>query len=63
VEPSFVGKSVGRKPVYNITVAGMPEFVANGVLVHNCMDTARYSLFSFHKHRGANKYRGKTRRW
>ncbi len=28
-------------PVYNLTVQGAPEFVANGLLVHNC-DTMRY---------------------
>jgi hypothetical protein len=24
------------EPVYNLTVAGQPEYFANGVLVHNC---------------------------
>jgi phage terminase large subunit len=33
----------GRQPVYNLTVAGSPEFYANGVLVHNC-DALRYMV-------------------
>jgi hypothetical protein len=32
-----------HEPVYNITVAGEPEFFANGILVHNC-DAGRYSF-------------------
>lgn len=32
-----------RVPVYNLTVAGTPEYFANGVLVHNC-DALRYAL-------------------
>lgn len=27
----------GSSPVYNLTVEEVPEFFANGVLVHNCM--------------------------
>jgi hypothetical protein len=34
-------------PVYDITVAGVHEFFANGVLVHNCMDSLRYALHSY----------------
>ncbi len=30
-----------QAPVYNLTVQGAPEFVANGALVHNC-DAGRY---------------------
>lgn len=30
--------------VYNLTVDGPPEFYANGILVHNCMDAARYLI-------------------
>lgn len=26
-----------RAPVYNLQVAGTPEYFANGVLVHNCL--------------------------
>lgn len=33
----------GRADVYNLTVAGAPEYFANGVLVHNC-DAARYMV-------------------
>jgi len=34
-----------RQPVYNLTVAGVPEYFAGGVLVHNC-DAARYAIAS-----------------
>lgn len=30
--------------VYNLTVAGQPEYFANGLLVHNCADATRYLL-------------------
>jgi hypothetical protein len=63
VPQNFVGKSVGRRAVFNITVDGLPEFFANGVLVHNCMDADRYALYSYHRHGGRGKYRGRTRRW
>lgn len=33
---------IGNGPVYNLTVGGVPEFYANGVLVHNC-DAAFYA--------------------
>lgn len=29
-------------PVYNLTVEGVPEYFANGILVHNCLDSLRY---------------------
>lgn len=29
--------------VFNITVENQPEYFANGILVHNCQDAARYS--------------------
>lgn len=32
--------------VYNLTVEDRPEFFANGVLVHNCLDALRYGLFT-----------------
>lgn len=32
-----------RRPVFNLTVEGCPEYFANGILVHNC-DTARYCM-------------------
>lgn len=31
-----VEKASGRRPVYDLTVDGLPEFFANGILVHNC---------------------------
>lgn len=34
-------------PVYDLTVDGPPEFFANGVLVHNCMDGLRYPIFNY----------------
>ena len=33
-------------PVFDLTVDGPPEFFANGVLVHNCMDSLRYAVMS-----------------
>jgi hypothetical protein len=36
--------AAGRSPVYNLTVQDQPEFFANGVLVHNCLDALRYLL-------------------
>lgn len=32
-----------RQPVYNLTVEDTPEYIANGVLVHNC-DALRYMV-------------------
>jgi hypothetical protein len=34
----------GVETVYNITVAGCHEYYANGYLVHNCYDEARYMV-------------------
>lgn len=31
-----VEKTPLRLPVYNLSVAGKPEYFANGILVHNC---------------------------
>jgi hypothetical protein len=39
-------RAVGRAEVYNLTVAGTPEYFANGVLVHNCLDALRYFCLS-----------------
>ena len=36
--------STDRAAVYDLTVDGPPEFFANGVLVHNCLDSTRYAL-------------------
>jgi len=32
--------------VYNLTINNYPEFFANGILVHNCLDALRYGLKS-----------------
>lgn len=37
---------VGIDTVYNLTVEEVPEYYANGVLVHNCADEIRYLLLS-----------------
>lgn len=39
-----VSENQGKRPVYNLTVAGTPEYFANGILVHNCLDASRYAL-------------------
>jgi hypothetical protein len=37
-------RDLGRKAaVYNLTVSGVPEYFANGILVHNC-DALRYMV-------------------
>ena len=33
-----------RQPVYDLTIDGLPEFYANGILVHNSMDARRYGI-------------------
>jgi len=35
---------VGYADVYDLTVDELPEFVANGILVHNSKDEERYYL-------------------
>jgi phage terminase large subunit len=45
--PVYVERVVAqteRRAVYNLTVSETPEYFANGVLVHNCMDALRYCL-------------------
>lgn len=37
-------EKLGVEPVYNLSVRDQPEFYANGVLVHNCMDALRYAV-------------------
>jgi hypothetical protein len=41
-----VGVSDSRRSedVYDLTIDGPPEFYADGVLVHNCMDALRYAI-------------------
>ena len=41
-----------EKRVYDLTIEGQPEFFANGILVHNCIDGLRYSLSDYIKARG-----------
>lgn len=41
-----------EKRVYDLTIEGQPEFFANGILVHNCIDGIRYSLVDYIKARG-----------
>lgn len=36
----------GTALVHNLTVYGAPEYFAEGVLVHNCLDALRYGLMS-----------------
>jgi hypothetical protein len=58
VEPvpqNLGGRSVGQHKVYNLTVEDCPEFFANGVLVHNCLDALRYALYSY-KRQGLTRY-------
>jgi hypothetical protein len=43
---SIDGGSGGTELVYDLCVAGCHEYFANGVLVHNCVDAARYALYS-----------------
>jgi hypothetical protein len=33
-----------KQPVYDLTIDAVPEFFANGILVHNSMDSRRYAL-------------------
>ena len=36
----------GRSSVYGLTVYGRPEYLADGVLVRNCLDALRYVVMS-----------------
>lgn len=38
-----------EKRVYDLTIEDQPEFFANGILVHNCIDGLRYALFEYIK--------------
>lgn len=40
------GEIAGKEHVYDLTVECAHEYFANGILVHNCMDSIRYSLYS-----------------
>ncbi|MGE5333208.1 MAG: hypothetical protein ACM3N4_00780 [Nitrososphaerota archaeon] len=51
------GNLLSSQAVYNLTVAGTPEYYANGVLVHNCMDATRYALHTaLGRSRATNAY-------
>jgi hypothetical protein len=52
VAVSSVAPNEREMPVYNLSVAEVPEYFANGVLVHNC----RYALM-------AAAQRTKAARW
>lgn len=43
---NIVGRPGGIERVFDLCVEGEHEYFANGVLVHNCMDAARYAAFS-----------------
>lgn len=36
-------KYMGKEDVYNMEVEEVHNFIANGVLIHNCIDATRYS--------------------
>jgi len=36
-------RKVNDEKVYNLTVSNKKEFVANGILVHNCHDCSKYA--------------------
>lgn len=38
----------GYQNVFNLTVEGQPEYYANNILVHNCMDLTRYFVNYFY---------------
>lgn len=58
--PSFVRRVTRarsrEKRVYDITVDELPEFFANGVLVHNCIDGIRYALDGYITKPGLSKW-------
>ena len=37
-------KKVGKADVYNMEVEKYHNFIANGIVVHNCIDAIRYIL-------------------
>jgi hypothetical protein len=39
-------RDAGHARVYGLTVSGLPEFYAQGVLVRNCLDALRYAVMS-----------------
>ncbi len=49
--------NAGVEPVYNLTVEGVPEYFANGLLVHNC-DALRYAVMGALSGSGTFDYGG-----
>ena len=37
-------KKVGKADVYNMEVEKYHNFIANGIVVHNCIDAIRYQI-------------------
>lgn len=54
-----VSKLKRRADVYNLDVEDVPEFYANGILVHNSMDALRYATMSVKHERPFIGIRGK----
>lgn len=50
-----VAAEAGMRPVYNLTVEEVPEFYANGVLVHNC-DALRYMVMDRDRSAGTVRF-------
>jgi hypothetical protein len=47
----------GKKPVYNLEVDSIHEYFANGILVFNCIDAARYSCIASDLTKASTNYR------
>lgn len=45
-------KRVGTADVYNLDVEDTHNFIANGIVIHNCIDATRYSLEKYWRKRG-----------
>ena len=44
---SVSGVHSKKQPVFDLTIDGLPEFYANGILVHNSMDARRYGVMGW----------------
>ena len=42
-------KKIGKADVYNMEVEKYHNFIANGIVVHNCIDSRRYILAEFER--------------
>lgn len=51
-------RATGTAPVYNLTVAGVHEYYANGVLVSNC-DSLRY-IVGYIRNQTGTEFRAAT---